>query len=1008
MSTSALVRVLAVAGLAAAAPVDQLHAQTIAIAAGAAASTVVLPGGKVTVPVIIDITNATTTNIASLASAITWGASRLTLDSLRVVPALGWTFTPDLTGAAGGSSTFTASNGTALAATATLANAFFTASANSGGTRVIMTPSAAANVSAQSILALLQPRGLDVCVAVYGKWGDANNDNTVNIIDAQQIARTTVGLSVANAAAVSAQGDVNADASVNIIDAQQIARFSVALSAAARVNTVVASPPVVASATLAPGATQNLSAGGTVRLSATPRDAASGDITGCASFTWSSSNTAVATVNADGFVTAVSGGTAAITATSATNPAVTASLSVVVAAGASTIHLTMAHSGRTARQYIAQVTGPGITDYLGFIQTVSAANGGTMDLVMPTSGTFAVKVVALDAASPTNNLFLAGGQFSMAVPASGTVNKSLTLVPATYTMTTFSTKAAIGAPIPVAWSVTDPSGAMDARGSSFFCGVVQSSTSALTSDFSGGTSTNACTLDNPQSGTVTYSTFLASQPSPTIVNLVVRATQNVRAGVADVFVNWVNPSVSRGETPLAVTVAPIASIAVTPALPTVTVGNTQTMTATPRDSVGATVSGWPVTWSSSAPAVATISAAGVVTAVANGTTTITAAAGGITGTTTITVNGGANVGSISVSLGNSTLSGNATTLATPTVRDPQSNVIVATVTWSSSVPTVARVAANGTVTALGTGTTNITATIGNVVGSATFTVNQVAAAFNIEVRPVGTMPAAANVAFAAAAARWSQIIRGDEPNQVVNNLNVAACGFDGVPNITETIDDLVIYVKVAPIDGPGGTQAQGGPCYIRSGTGHAYVGLMILDAADVTSMDTGGILFPVVLHEMGHVLGIGTNWSSALLPNRAPDNPDPAGDPVFVGANAQWAFQNLGTGYGGAIVPVENCCSTGTRNAHWRESVLKRELMTGFTTAGGGLNPLSPLTAASLLDLGYVVDVSQSDAVPYFDALPVPGQQRVQIRELPLPVTPFVTDASGRVISGGDVNRRVP
>jgi Dockerin type I domain len=68
-------------------------------------------------------------------------------------------------------------------------------------------------------------------------WGDGNADGTVNITDAQQLARFATGLTVGNPTAVAVRGDVTADGSVNIVDAQQIARFSVGLSAAPRTNT---------------------------------------------------------------------------------------------------------------------------------------------------------------------------------------------------------------------------------------------------------------------------------------------------------------------------------------------------------------------------------------------------------------------------------------------------------------------------------------------------------------------------------------------------------------------------------------------------------------------------------------------------------------------------------------------------------------------------------------------------------------------------------------------------
>jgi uncharacterized protein YjdB len=81
----------------------------------------------------------------------------------------------------------------------------------------------------------------------------------------------------------------------------------------------------------------------------------------------------------------------------------------------------------------------------------------------------------------------------------------------------------------------------------------------------------------------------------------------------------------------------VASVTVTPATASVSVGATQQVTATPRDSGGSVLSGRPVTWSSSAPAVATVSGSGVATAVAAGTTTITATSEGQSGTAAVTV-----------------------------------------------------------------------------------------------------------------------------------------------------------------------------------------------------------------------------------------------------------------------------------------------------------------------------------------------------------------------------------
>jgi uncharacterized protein YjdB len=79
--------------------------------------------------------------------------------------------------------------------------------------------------------------------------------------------------------------------------------------------TVTAPPPApVASVAVSP-ATGELDVGGTLQLTATPRDAAGNPLSG-RQVTWTSSNTSVATVDANGRVTAVGPGTATIRATS--------------------------------------------------------------------------------------------------------------------------------------------------------------------------------------------------------------------------------------------------------------------------------------------------------------------------------------------------------------------------------------------------------------------------------------------------------------------------------------------------------------------------------------------------------------------------------------------------------------------------------------------------------------------------------------------------------------------
>jgi hypothetical protein len=83
--------------------------------------------------------------------------------------------------------------------------------------------------------------------------------------------------------------------------------------------------------------------------------------------------------------------------------------------------------------------------------------------------------------------------------------------------------------------------------------------------------------------------------------------------------------------------APVASVSVSPASATLSIGAAQQLSAVAKDSAGNTLTGRVVTWSSSDPAVATVSGSGLVTAIAAGSATITATSEGKNGTSAITV-----------------------------------------------------------------------------------------------------------------------------------------------------------------------------------------------------------------------------------------------------------------------------------------------------------------------------------------------------------------------------------
>ncbi len=213
--------------------------------------------------------------------------------------------------------------------------------------------------------------------------------------------------------------------------------------------------------------------------------------------------------------------------------------------------------------------------------------------------------------------------------------------------------------------------------------------------------------------------------------------------------------------------------------------------------------------------------------------------------------------------------------------------------------------------------------------------------------------------FQTAAARWASVISGDLPDGVAE-IDRDDCG-NGTPAMNMNIDDLVIFASAPNIDGPGAVLGQAGWC-LRRDAGLPGLGVMQFDAADMANLEQNDLLNAVILHEMGHVLGIGTMWKTFNLLQDPSPSTGAATDAWFSGAQALIGFNNIGgaTYTGGNKVPVENSGGGGTINSHWREAVLKNELMTGYINLGS--NPLSELTARSLVDLGYQVNVAAADA----------------------------------------------
>jgi hypothetical protein len=365
------------------------------------------------------------------------------------------------------------------------------------------------------------------------------------------------------------------------------------------------------------------------------------------------------------------------------------------------------------------------------------------------------------------------------------------------------------------------------------------------------------------------------------------------------------------------------------------------------------------------------------------------------------------------------------------VADRYGNVIVGaevgfSVSQGSVSPGAADTDATGRASAVwtlgaGEGTQQLVATLlGSTLPSLTFSATATApggdpecapaavqSGFDIELCYLTPVSASVESAFENAAARWGQLITGDLPERTTT-LGTGSCG-SGSPEVSGTIDDLLIFVTVEAVDGQFGILGSAGPCQVRFGgsTAFPFAGRMRFDEADMDRLEADGQLEEVILHEMGHVLGIGTLWDFGpydFLKNPVQGTPDPGADTHFDGPQAIAAFDAAG-GAGRTVdskVPVENAQGGGgTLDGHWRESTMDDELMTGFLD-GGRPNPLSAITVASLADLGYVVNTGAADPYTVTNPDGAPprhgGRGRVELVDDILRLPIYLVNAEGEVV----------
>jgi uncharacterized protein YjdB len=449
--------------------------------------------------------------------------------------------------------------------------------------------------------------------------------------------------------------------------------------------TVAVTLTPVATVTLAP-AVLSMTVGQMTQLTATARDA-NGTVLVGRPVQWSSSNTAVALVAADGTVSALTDGSANITATIGGQSAIAAVTVSGVPVATVTIQPQTASINENASQQL----------------TATTRDAGANILMRPVTWTTSNSTIAV---------VTQAGLVTARAAGTATITATSEGIAGTATVTVLRA--------PVASVVVQPSAAT----------VLVGRTTTFTA-------TVMDALNTPLAGRVV--TWTSSNTSVATVSSTGEVT-GVASGTATITATSEGIP---GRATVTVSAVAVGTVTVAPATVNVIVGQTATLVATVRDVNGAVVTDRAVTWSSSAPAVAGVSTTGVVTGVGAGTATITATSEGRSGTATVTVTT-IPVHTVTVEPPNVTLTvGNRITL-TAVTRDEAGNVLTGrVVTWSLGDESIVGVTSTGVVTGVGPGTSTITATSEGKSGTSIVTVQPT------PVASVTVQPATATVAIGA-------------------------------------------------------------------------------------------------------------------------------------------------------------------------------------------------------------------------------------------------------------------